>query len=81
MSVGVPRQHCGALGRRANCQVAVSIHAVSATASCPLQWRLFLPEDWAADPVRRTRTGVPPGHPPREVAPRTGRSTPWPTGA
>lgn len=64
MSVGVTRQYCGALGKRANCQVAVSIHAVSATASCPLQWRLFLPEDWAADPVRRAKTGVPPqaGH-------------------
>ncbi|GGM26787.1 hypothetical protein GCM10010129_83990 [Streptomyces fumigatiscleroticus] len=60
MSVGVTRQYCGALGKRANCQVAVSIHAVSPAASCPLQWRLFLPEDWAVDPVRRAKTGVPP---------------------
>ncbi|MFF0191137.1 IS701 family transposase [Streptomyces sp. NPDC005244] len=60
MSVGVAPQYCGALGKRANCQVAVSVHAASDTASCPLQWRLFLPEDWAADSHRRTRTLIPP---------------------
>jgi SRSO17 transposase len=47
------------LGKQANCQVAVSVHAVSDTASVPLQWRLFVPEEWAADAVRRRRTGVP----------------------
>ncbi|MCT9094374.1 IS701 family transposase [Streptomyces sp. ASQP_92] len=59
MSVGVAPQYCGALGKQANCQVAVSIHAVSDTASCPLQWRLFVPQEWAADAVRRRRTGIP----------------------
>ena len=49
MSAGVAPQYCGALGKRANCQVAVSVHAATDTASCPLQWRLFLPEEWAAD--------------------------------
>ncbi|WP_425587180.1 IS701 family transposase, partial [Streptomyces violaceusniger] len=64
MSVAVARQYCGALGKRANCQVAVSVHAASDTASCPLQWRLFLPREWAADTARRTVTRVPPeaGH-------------------
>ena len=64
MSVAVARQYCGALGKRANCQVAVSVHAVSDTASCPLQWRLFVPREWADDPVRRRKTGIPPeiGH-------------------
>ncbi|MEU8727751.1 IS701 family transposase, partial [Streptomyces antimycoticus] len=42
MSVGVAPQYCGALGKQANCQVAVSVHAVSDAASCPLNWRLFL---------------------------------------
>ncbi|MFJ5221101.1 transposase, partial [Streptomyces sp. NPDC088354] len=39
MSVAVAPQYCGSLGKRANCQVAVSVHAASDTASCPLQWR------------------------------------------
>ncbi|WP_344396673.1 IS701 family transposase, partial [Streptomyces vastus] len=58
MSVAVAPQYCGALGKQANCQVAVSVHAVSDTASCPLNWRLFLPQEWADDTVRRRRTGV-----------------------
>lgn len=59
MPVGGARQYCGALGKRANCQVAVSVHAVNAAASCPLQWRLFLPAEWADDAERRERTHVP----------------------
>ncbi|WP_327302726.1 IS701 family transposase [Streptomyces sp. NBC_01298] len=58
-SVGVARQYCGALGKTANCQVAVSVHAATDLASCPLEWELFLPEDWAADEGRRRRAGVP----------------------
>jgi SRSO17 transposase len=59
MSVGVAPQYCGALGKQANCQVAVSVHAVSDTASVPLQWRLFLPKEWDQDVQRRRATGVP----------------------
>jgi SRSO17 transposase len=59
MSVAVAPQYCGALGKQANCQVAVSVHAVSDAASCPLQWRLFVPQEWADDPARRRKTGVP----------------------
>ncbi|MEU5438749.1 IS701 family transposase [Streptomyces sp. NPDC020719] len=59
MSVAVAPQYCGALGKRANCQVAVSVHAVTAAASCPLQWHLFLPEEWATDTERRRRCKVP----------------------
>lgn len=58
-SAGVARQYCGALGKRANCQVAVSVHAATDTASCPLEWELFLPEEWASDHQRRRRAGVP----------------------
>ncbi|WP_405803592.1 IS701 family transposase [Streptomyces sp. NBC_00210] len=60
MSVAVAPQYCGALGKQANCQVAVSVHAATDTASCPLQWRLFLPKDWASDTDRRSTTRIPP---------------------
>lgn len=60
MSVAVAPQYCGALGKRANCQVAVSVHAASDTASCPLQWRLFLLKEWSSDTGRRSLTRVPP---------------------
>ena len=45
-SPGVARQYSGTLGKVANCQIGVSVHAVTDTASCPLGWRLFLPESW-----------------------------------
>lgn len=49
MSVGVARQYCGALGKIGNCQLGVSINAASEAASCPLDWRLFIPEEWDED--------------------------------
>ncbi len=58
-SVGVARQYCCMLGKQDNCQVAVSISLVSNQGSLPVAWQLYLPEDWAADPERRTKAGVP----------------------
>jgi SRSO17 transposase len=58
-SVGVAPQYCGALGKVANCQVGVSVHAATDQASCPLDWRLFLPESWDADAERRRTAHVP----------------------
>lgn len=49
MSVGVARQYSGALGKVGNCQLGVSINAASEQASCPLDWRLFIPEEWDED--------------------------------
>jgi SRSO17 transposase len=46
MSVGVARQYSGALGKIGNCQVGVSVNAASDEASCPIDWRLFIPEEW-----------------------------------
>jgi SRSO17 transposase len=58
-SVGVARQYCGALGKVGNCQVGVSINAATDSASCPLDWRLFLPAEWEDDQERRARAHLP----------------------
>lgn len=60
-SVGVQRQYCGALGKKANCQVAVSVHYVSPKGHFPLDLRLYLPEGWLADADRLDQAGVPEG--------------------
>jgi SRSO17 transposase len=59
MSPGVAHQYCGALGKTANCQVLVSVNAVTDRASCPLGWRLFVPESWDQDHDRRGRARIP----------------------
>ncbi len=58
-SVGVARQYCGQLGKQENCQVAVSLSVATHQASLPVAYRLYLPQDWADDPVRRITAGVP----------------------
>lgn len=58
-SVGVARQYCGVLGKQENCQVAVSISLATEQASVPVAYRLYLPKEWAQDPERRRKTGVP----------------------
>ena len=58
-SVGVTRQYSGQLGKQDNCQVAVSLSLAKAGASFPIAYRLYLPKDWAADPARRKKAGVP----------------------
>jgi hypothetical protein len=65
----VSRQYSGTVGKVANCQVGVSVHAVTDAASCPLDWLLFVPKSWddsLADDesrpevaARRDRCGVP----------------------
>lgn len=58
-SVGVARQYSGTLGRVDNCQVGVSVNAATDHASCPLDWRIFLPGAWDEDPQRRAKAHVP----------------------
>jgi SRSO17 transposase len=58
-SVGVSHQYCGALGKRANCQVAVTLHYSAPRGHFPLALRLHLPESWIDAPERMDAVGVP----------------------
>lgn len=58
-SVGVSRQYCGQLGKQDNCQVAVTLSLANHDASLPIAYRLYLPEDWANDQVRRRKAKIP----------------------
>jgi DDE superfamily endonuclease len=58
-SVGVKRQYCGQLGKRANCQSLVSVTLAHAEVPVCVGLRLFLPEDWCGDTARRAAAGVP----------------------
>ena len=58
-SVGVARQYCGRLGKKENCQVAVSLSVAITSGSLPIDWRLYLPEEWVSDAERREETDIP----------------------
>ncbi len=58
-SPGVKRQYSGTLGKRGNCQIGVSVHAVGVRGTVPLGWALYLPEDWCADQQRRHKAKIP----------------------
>jgi SRSO17 transposase len=45
-SPGVARMYSGTLGKVGNCQIGVSVHAVTDRASAAIDWRLFLPKSW-----------------------------------
>jgi SRSO17 transposase len=59
-SVGVARQYSGRVGGVTNCQVAISLHFCSGEASVPLDFALYLPQEWTQDRVRLEAAGVPP---------------------
>jgi SRSO17 transposase len=65
-SVGVKRQGCGHRGQVDNCQVGVYMGYVCRNAHAWLDFRLYLPEDWARDEQRREE-----GHVPLEVRSHT----------
>ena len=58
-SVGVQRQWCGRLGKIDNCQVGIYLGYVSRREHALVDFRLFLPKDWAKDKRRRAKAGVP----------------------
>src|SRR5438270_3367090 len=58
-SPGVKRQYSGTLGKTANCQIGVSVHALGARGTVPLGWALYLPEEWCEDKERRRKAKIP----------------------
>src|SRR2546422_1358448 len=62
-SVGVKRQYCGELGKRANCQAGVFLGYVSPQGYTVLDRRLYVPVEWLTDDAyaeRRRQCGIPP---------------------
>jgi SRSO17 transposase len=57
-SVGVARQYCGALGKIANCQVAVTAALWTGVRAWCLGAALYLPEEWLT-PLARARARIP----------------------
>jgi SRSO17 transposase len=61
-SVGVKRQYCGELGKRANCQAGVFVGYVSLQGYTMLDRRLYVPAEWLTDDAyaaRRQQCGLP----------------------
>ncbi len=62
-SVGVKRQYCGEVGKRANCQAGVYLGYASRKGYTLLDRRLYLPQEWVEDEAyaeRQRKCGVPP---------------------
>jgi SRSO17 transposase len=57
-SVGVARQYCGALGKTANCQVAVTVALWTGARAWLVGAHLYLPETWLTA-AQRTRARIP----------------------
>src|SRR5712691_4443254 len=49
--VGVKRQYCGEVGKRANCQAGVYVGYASRKGYTLLDCRLYLPREWVAEPA------------------------------
>src|SRR5690606_26859029 len=58
-SCGVGRQWCGRLGKQEDCRRGIFLAYAAPGGYAPLDRRLYLPKDWAADPARRAKCHVP----------------------
>jgi SRSO17 transposase len=61
-SVGVKRQYCGEVGKRANCQAGVFLGYASRQGYTLLDRRLYMPQEWIEEEAyaeRRRKCGVP----------------------
>ena len=74
-SVGVQRQYAARWARRPTASSAFG-HAVTEQASCPLDWRLFVPETWDEDvrPSGGRPAGCPACAPSAQVAAGAGHA-------
>jgi SRSO17 transposase len=58
-SVGVKRQYSGTAGRTENCQIATFLAYATPQGQTLIDRRLYLPEEWCADPARRKTAQIP----------------------
>jgi SRSO17 transposase len=58
-SVGVSHQYCGAVGKQAQCQIAVELVVSDGEVAAPVGGKLYLPEVWVTDQKRRQKVGIP----------------------
>ena len=58
-SVGVAHQYCGAVGKKANCQISVQLTVSDGLVAAPIGGRLYLPESWTEEAERCRQAGVP----------------------
>lgn len=58
-SCGVKRQYSGTAGRTENCQIGVFLTYSSSKGTSPIDRGLYIPKEWADDPDRRRKAGIP----------------------
>jgi SRSO17 transposase len=58
-SAGVARQYSGTAGRIENCQIGVFLAYASGNGHALIDRELYLPKEWAEDPIRRKAASIP----------------------
>ena len=58
-SPGVQRQYTGSAGKRANCQIGVSLVLANERAEIPVDFKLYIPQSWADDRKRCRAAHIP----------------------
>ena len=58
-SCGVKRQYSGTAGKIANCQIGVFLSYAGNMGHCPIDRRLYIPQEWISDAERRKKAGIP----------------------
>ena len=58
-SPGVQRQYTGSAGKRANCQIGVSLVIANEHAEVPVDFKLYIPQSWAEDRKRCRAAHIP----------------------